>query len=162
MADAKLIINLNLIGIDEAALLSSVEDDIKQGMEKLAEDVEWAWRKKAAEVLHTSRQEYLDGLRVDHNDGDIQVSLSGWLPVALETGFPSFDMHSTLLADGSASKVIPIRTPDGVPIFRTISVGSPGWIHPGFDKRGIGEDIQEDLPGMIDEAFKNVFPKVTV
>jgi len=156
MADSRLIIHVNIKGFDDDSFMDDIKDHVDGGMEKLAEEIEWAWRTKAGQSLNKSKDKYLKGLTVENNDGNIEVTLTGWVPVAIESGAPGFDLHEGFLK-GAMSRVIPLEKETGHPIFRTISIGSPGWLHPGIEARPIYDEIENDMPDIIDEAFKDIF-----
>jgi len=89
------------------------------------------WEQEAARNLGATREEYIKGLvTVDMGDGQGAVLLTGWLPNAIEDGWPAFDMKEGLLtgpnakvnAKGIRTNVVPFRwaTPGAIgesPVF---------------------------------------------
>src|SRR5688500_13749318 len=69
----------------------------EEGMDKLAEEMEWVWRQKAAATLKTSKDEYLKNLTVTNDKESITFSLEGFLPTAVETGTEGFDLKPGFL-----------------------------------------------------------------
>ncbi len=152
----KLHISLEIKGFDEDALFAYIEDTIDGGLEKLAEEVEWQWRIKAGETLNKSKDKYLEGLKVEVGSEGVEVSLNNWLGVAVESGSTEFDLKPGFL-QGAASRVIPLEKETGTPIFRTVSIDSNGWIHPGIEARAIHKQIENDMDNIVNETFKNLF-----
>jgi len=150
------------IDVDASAFdkfIDRMEKDIDESLDRLAEEIEWAWRIKASQQLNTSKKEYLDGLHIERVDDTIQAVLKGFIPNAVEEGYGQYDMKPGMLGN-ALYKVIPIGKKAGkTPTFRTMTKNSKGWIHPGFKKRAIGEQIQDDMDEIAKKAFAPMFRK---
>jgi len=131
----------------------------KQGSAALAKEVERVWREKAQSVLDSSLTEYMDGLIVRADVDGVEATLSGWLPVALESGAQRFDMKPGLLKNRT-SRVIPMH--DGE--FRTVSKTSPpsSWWHPGFEAYDIHEEVFKETEDMIAKAYTPAFSRIKI
>ena len=162
-AQPRLIVDIAVEGIDFDKLEEGMESAINDAMHKFAEEVEFTWRRKAADKLNTSRQKYLEGLKVDVVAGEVQASLTGWFPVAIEDGWERYDMKPGLLKNAQ-SKVIPIGKNAGeTPKFVTMRANSPGWWHPGFEPQHISNDVQDEVDErIVDEVFGAALGRVTV
>ncbi len=56
------------------------------------------WEEIAVRELASSRQQYVKGILTrDEGSGSAAVILAGWLPNAIESGFPAFDMKEGIL-----------------------------------------------------------------
>lgn len=146
-------------------LEAAFEEALEEGMDQLMEEVEWAWRAEASKSLNESRQAYLDGLSFHRIGRDFEVSLKGWVPVALETGSPPFDLKPGFLKAGKGGGLyrdIPMGYPTWDRI-RRVTPFSPGWQHPGMEQRGIGDRIQNQVENEIVPAvFNRVFAKISL
>jgi hypothetical protein len=157
------IVELDVEGIDFDKLGEGMEEAINEGMHRLSEEVEFTWRRKAADKLNTSRQKYLEGLKVDLVGNEVQASLSGWFSVAIETGWERYDMKPGILKQ-DASKVIPIGKNAGeTPKLRTMRAGSAGWWHPGFEPQNISDEVQKEMDDrVVEEVFGPLLGRVSI
>lgn len=142
-----------------------MEKEIDQGLQQFTDRIEEIWRDKAEKMLKTTKNEYLKGLQVEKTSEGASATLSGFLPVALEKGTPSWDMKKTHLGD-ALFKIIPIgaKKSENIPPkdFAIMSQNSPlnSWIHPGFKGINIGEEIKSEVPEIVDEIFGPLLKKV--
>lgn len=144
-------------------LWAKIEQKLHIRMVDLRMMIDKFWRAHAAKELdtkHSGYQKYIQGLSITGAKEEINVELKGWLPVHLETGFPSFDMKPGLLA-GAKSKNVRLEKKGKI---RAVSVKSPpdSWIHPGWRGLHTVEAIQPELDGMVQRAFSNLFGTVEV
>lgn len=148
----QLMISMEVVGMDFDKLEKEFDKAIEEGMDKLKDAIETTWHKKAGELLHTSKDKYLQGLSVERVGKDtIQATLTGFLPVGIEEGHKSYDMKPGLLGSG-LSKVIPIGKGAGrTPSFRRITQNTKGWIHPGWPQ---AKKIHVEVQKEIDETLK--------
>lgn len=132
----------------------------KEGLDKLRDLVESQWLMKAGQELDTTFKDYSDAIKVRKLSNGLELSLKGWLPVALETGCPRFDMKPGLLGN-RYSRVIPIH--DG-PIFRTVSVNSPpnSWWHPGLQARDFYGKMEKDADQLLERSFGLTLDRISV
>ena len=123
-------------------------------LDKFAKLIETEWMSKAALVIHTTLKEYKEGASVKPVSDGVELTLEGWLPVALETGGEPYDMKPGLLGNRE-SRVIPIAKDPGQ--FRTVSKHSPpdSWWHPGFEGLEIHKELEADADKLLQEAFGN-------
>jgi hypothetical protein len=137
----------------------AVDKAMKEGMEQLRNEMEMQWMRHAQMKLKTTSKQFMDGVNITQVPDGIDIEISGWLPVALETGAPSFDMKPGLLGNRS-SRVIKLH--DGE--FRTVSKNSPqdSWIHPGFESRNIHEAVEAEADDMIKASFGPAFERIKV
>jgi hypothetical protein len=113
------------------ALEVHIEATVPQGMldelgpelvERLLDDLAMAararWINLAKAGLHSTSQEYVQGLQeVESRPGVRTITLVGWLPNSLEQGLEAFDMREGMLsspkahvsADGHKYRAIPFR-----------------------------------------------------
>lgn len=134
---------------DTDAIYALLEDRISQGFKELANEIEETWRAHASDKLKTTKQRYQDALTVvPTTDKEVVAKLEGALPVGVEMGSQPFDMKNTHLGN-KKSRAIPIGKYPGGPTgnysFRTMSVNSPGWRHPGIKAVNIAVAVTEDL-----------------
>lgn len=175
------IIYMELEGMDFESIGDNMEQAIEEGMRELAEEIEWEWRHQAASKLNESKEKYLQGLSVEVIGRDIEVHLSGPIPVGLETGMPSFDLKPGFLKGGKPYRIIPMGFPPANPVnprFRIVTPTSKGWIHPGFSENpgmnpntgksyykagSITETVQSKVEeGLIPEIFDRVLGNVKI
>lgn len=155
MSDARLHVYMT-VHEESPTLSEDLEEIVQEGLDELMEEIEWSWRQKAAMTLDTSREEYLKGISVERTGDEIQVTLDGWLPVAVETGCEPFAMKPGLL--GSALfRVIPMGKPKASKGFATVSINSTGWWHPGIQARSIATQVEDEMESLFDKVFANKF-----
>lgn len=165
------ILHIDSVDFNVDKIVEDIEGGIDAGMEVLAEEIEWQWRKKAAETLEATRDEYLSSLSVDRYGNEIQVQLNGEMATAVETGSEPFDLKPGFLG-GALYRIIPIAP--GYPRhnprsnearrFRTVSRNSPpdSWWHPGIQARNIGQQVQDELKeGKLEQIFQEAFASRT-
>jgi len=133
---------------------------VEDSFQKLAEEIEWKWRQKASIQLHTSRQQYLDGLHVDYSHNEITASLTGWLPVAVEQGTQGFDMTKGLLG-GALHRTIGIEKAKSGHLFNEVGQGSTWW-HPGILARRIHKQVEREVPGMLSDILVPSISRISV
>lgn len=157
-AEPKLIVEMDIKGMDFDALMEEFDEHVDEGMDKLADEIEQVWRDKATETLNTSREQYLKGLSVERIGRDIQMVLNGFLPVALEEGHERYDMKPGFLGSG-LNRIIPIGKSSGQkPVFRMMRTDSTNWFHPGFEAKRIHEQVQEEVDErLVEEIFQPLF-----
>ena len=144
---------VDLPEFDLDKMSEEIEEMVRDGMPKLRRKIRAAWDEKASQIFSASTQKrYMQGVRfsVDKDSLEIDVVIKGWLPVALETGAPRFDMKPGLL-QGRDSRVIPMH--DGG--FRTVSIRSPqdSWWHPGLQATDLAGEVQKEIPDMLPKVF---------
>jgi len=88
------------------ALSSILGDDfVAAVLDDLATGARAKWIRLASSKLNSSRSDYLEGIsEVEYGNDSRTISLTGWLPNAIEEGIDSFDMRKTLLGDSPTSK----------------------------------------------------------
>lgn len=126
---------------------------VEATMKGLSNKVEKLWREKASQRLNTSKEKYLAGINVEASDHGVMMTLSGFLPTALEQGTQRYDLKPGLL--GSALfKIIPIGKDAGkTPDFKTLTPASKGWWHPGFQAMDIIGEVTEEIGDLAVDAF---------
>ena len=137
-----------------------IEKELKRGMREYRDEIEQEWRLMVYQTTNTTTDAYLAGLTVEIQGGDTVVaSVDGWLPIALETGVPRFDMKPGLLK-GRISRVIRLANGN----FRTVSINSPkdSWWHPGIQARDIASKIEREAPKIMEEVFNRAMARVKV
>lgn len=161
--DARLIVEMDILGADWDGLAAAFEEQIESGMSALAKEIDTTWRAKANEQLHSSLKQYLDGLHVEANGLDITAELKGFLAVGIETGQDAYDMKPGLLG-GNLAKVIPIgKRAGGTVNYVTLRPDSHGWKHPGFVGKNIGDQVQAEVSeGMLSKVFGDSVSRVKV
>lgn len=135
-------------------LASAVSEAIMDGMEELAEEIEWEIRRRASGELNESRSAYLDGLSVLESGGKISVVLDGGLAVAIEQGSKPHDT-----SQGSRFQKTIWYKP-APRHFRFVSgkptVTGKNWIHPGIKPHDfigkVAEDVENRIAGDIFSA----------
>ena len=140
-----------------------LDDYMDSFLDELTEEIEWSWRKLAGEDprLRSSRAKYLDAIEV-HRDGDeIVLGLTDELAAALEEGSEPYDLKPGFLR-GKTHRIIPLvdSGTNNVTRFRTVTVNSQGWIHPGYKPVSITEKVQVELESnLIGEVFSRVLSR---
>jgi hypothetical protein len=76
-----------------------------EAMDRLLDDLAAAARAKwislARQQLTTAKEDYIAGIQdVVSDGGERSITLTGWLPNAVETGIAAFDLRLTLLSEG--------------------------------------------------------------
>jgi hypothetical protein len=143
------------IPVDEMA--AQVEADIKMAIQKISGFTEEQYFVKASGTLRNTLQEFMEGVNVELSEDGVEVTIDGWLPLALEEGTGRFDMKPGLLA-GRQHRTIPMH--DGG--FRRVSENSPAssWWHPGLQAANISEQVKEEVEPYAEELFKRIFDRV--
>ena len=151
--------NPNPSDVDWKAAEKQLEAEISAGLQEFRAALELSWREKVQQNLKTTSDEYLRNLSFSVKKDSVEATLTGWLPVALETGAERFDMKPGLLK-GRQSRIIPMA--DGE--FRTVSQFSPrdSWWHPGFQARGFGEQVKQEAPAIAEKIFKPIFDRIKI
>ena len=147
-------------------LMDILTDSVDEFLDELTEELEWSWRKLAAEDpnLKSSKAKYLDAIDVRREGDDIILGLTDELASSLESGSEPYDLKPGFLR-GRISRVIPLvdAGTNNVTRFRTVSVNSRGWIHPGNKARKITEKVQTELEsGLMGEVFSRVMSRTTI
>lgn len=166
-------VTMEVQGLDWELMNEKIEERITTSFDKFRDVIEEKWIEKIMAQTHTSKEQCLKNLDVAVVDKGIRVTITGWLPVAVEQGLDPFDMKKALLA-GRRSRVIPIQKSTNEPgakleqgggylKFRTVSVNSPpdSWWHPGIQARAIHKQIEAELPEIAKEVFASI-SRVTV
>lgn len=149
------------IEFDEQAmadLIDHVNLRIDLAMDELADEVEWTWRRLAADSskLNTTKQTYLDAIEVSREGDSIVLALTDTLAAAVEEGSDPYDLKPGFLK-GRTHRVIPL-VESGRPVqFRTISQKSGPWIHPGIHPRSIVGEVKAEVENTI---LSDVFDRV--
>lgn len=156
---AKVTYQLKVKGPSASQIGSSFDAAYAEGMRNFKTEITRIWNEKAAASLDTTTQAYMSGLSVQVVSDGVEATLSGWLPVALETGAQRFDMKPGLLRDRQ-SRVIKMH--DGE--FRTVSQMSPAhsWWHPGFKPKSIHEEVFAETEAAAEKAFTAAFDRIKV
>lgn len=162
-AEARLIVEMDIVGADWDKLADAFEEAVEKGMSKLAEEIDTTWRAKATQKLHASLQQYLDGLHVDAHGLDVTAELRGFLAVSIETGHDAYDMKPGLLG-GAIAKIIPIGKRAGeTPRMTTLRPDSKGWKHPGFVAKNIGDEVQAEMnDSLVQKVFGDMLSRVSI
>lgn len=141
-------------------MVQASERDIKEAVQQIHQEVEQSFERYAqASFSEDTAAKYLAGLRVRATSNGVEADIEGWLPTALEEGFPRFDMKPGLLA-GRQRRVIRLHNGN----FRTVSKKSPetSWWHPGLQARNIAEQVREEVEPMAEQLFASIRGRVQV
>ena len=146
--------------IDWGRLEDKVLAEIQRGLHKWREAIKKFYVEEASKELGASRTKYLAGLSSRMLDDGIEITISGWLPTALESGSDRFDLKPGFL-QGRAHRVIPVGAPDDVR-FRTVSTNSPAhtWWHPGIQARNISGRVKERSVVAAQQIFGDLFARI--
>lgn len=163
---SRMIIEMEVLGLDTKALEQEIKEKIESGMDELLEEIEWTWRMKASSELNTSKQAYLDGLNFEKNGTDIDINISGGLAVAIESGSEKFNLKPGFLKNGKMGglyNTIPIMI-NGVQQYRTVRPGQQKtpWDHPGIQARSFGDKVKVEMDDMVDKVFSKLFNRVNI
>ena len=146
------LLHMDVPGMDVDQVEEALEDIIYEGMDELAEELEWEVRTMAAKELGDTKQVYMDSLSVDVYDDSFQFELDHPLAVAVEGGSDPFNMIPGFL-QGRKSRVLRLtgrfdkhKQPAG-PRYRTVpySKYKPPWRHPGIKARGFITKVTNDV-----------------
>ena len=142
--------------VDWARVRIEFEKEAAQALIEFKQEIEQAYQEKAQAQLNTTRDRYLESLSFAIVDDGVEVSMSGWLPTAVEEGWDTFDMKPGLLA-GRMSRVIRLRNGN----FRTVSVNSrPGsWWSPGQQARPISAQVEGEVERISERTIDPVIEK---
>jgi hypothetical protein len=147
-----------------AELVDHVHLRIDTALEELTDEVEWVWRKIAAgsNKLNTTKDIYLDAIKVEREGDEIVMSLTNDLANQVESGSDPYDLKPGFLK-GRTHRVIPL-VEQGRPVkFRMISQKSEPWIHPGIHPRNIIDEVKAELENnIIDEVFSRVMARSSI
>lgn len=156
-------IDVEFEGIDVRKLEEAINQALQKGWDKLRVEVEKKWKAQASTTLDSSEDAYLKGLTVTGSGMEIDVRLTGGLPVAVEQGSQRFDLKPGFLANHS-SRVIPLHIKGkSKPKFVLLSgMQHPGWWHPGIQARAIHKQIFDRTPQMVDNIFTPLVSRVKV
>ena len=153
------------------AIDADFQSRIDEGMELMAEEVEWSFRMYASKELNSSKDAYLKALNVTAVDRTVVVEFSGsndrnnGLANAVEFGSQRFDLKPGFLRNGEKRyAMVPIK-PKGVLVGhrRLASLDEPGWIHPGIKPRNLRDKVMADVDDHIaSEVFDRVFGSVKI
>jgi hypothetical protein len=144
--------------VDWQKVEERAEASVQEGLKKFRDAIEKLWHEKAQATLKESADRYLEGLSIRVTRDGLEATISGFIPVALESGMERFDMKPGLTKNGA--QVIPLAKGG----FRTVSPNSPGdsWWHPGIQAAEIGEQVKEEAPAVADRIFKDLLKRVEV
>jgi hypothetical protein len=172
-----LIIQMDFEGPDLDKIENRFKETMEDGLDELAEEVEWFWRQKASETLVESKDKYLKDFSIERVGGEVQVVLKG-MAAAMEGGSGPQNLGQTF----GLGKIIPMGFPPAVgsahfhqgrvmPRFRTVSNNSP-WMHKGITPGvsgsrptgiSISERVQTEMDErIVDEVFTKVFNRIEV
>lgn len=152
---------------------------IEEGMEMMAEEAEWAFRRHAASKLHSSKDAYLSALHVSTVGSTIVIDFSASdkrnnsIANAVEFGSEPFDLKPGFLTGNKTSRNIPIKPQGNFIGYRRVSAfsGKDTWIHkrPGTWKPSttpqppIRETVMDELDKTVTkEIFDRVFGSVKI
>ena len=104
---------IEVVGLDlaiPAALADIMSDEIVTTLVgDIAEAARSEWIRLAGTALHSTRQDYINGLQpVEVTPGVATITLLGTMPNLLENGMAATDLHNTLLGPN-----VPIAPPGG-------------------------------------------------
>lgn len=122
-------------------LQKDFEDKINQAMDEYTEEVSQRWKEKAEMYLDTSKDPYLAGLSVEKIDMGCRVTLSGWLPVAVEQGIPAFDMKCIF---GGYTRVL---TSEGLKLIKYVKEGDLVLTHKGRFRKVLKTEYRKPIIG---------------
>lgn len=148
------LLDMDTPGIDIDHVEEALENIIYEGMDLLAEEMEWEIRHLAANDLYDSRDAYLNSLSVDAYEDSIQFQLSHPLATAVESGSEPFDMIPGFLrGTGKPTRLLKLtgrldkfKNPAG-PRKKMVPFSSfkPPWRHPGIKARNFITNTANDV-----------------
>lgn len=165
------ILHMDIPGMDIDQVEEALEDIIYEGMDELAETIEWEIRTLAAKGLHDTRQVYLDALTVDVHEDSFQIELDHPLATAVESGSDPFDMKPGFLRGRTTRKLMLTgrlgknRQPATVPRPAVVpfSQYNPPWWHPGIKARNFITKTVDDVEDIhAPEVFNDIISRVKV
>lgn len=115
--------------LDDVTLSEGQVDSlINNTVDSVAQQFSEQWKDSALKQLGSTSDVYINSIEVDSSgSGKATVSLNGWLPNAIESGNPPFDMKSSLLSGPSAKTGKDGTKYNTVPFgFKTPNRGSKG------------------------------------
>ena len=141
-----------------------LEERMDEYIDELVEEVEWAWRRIAASSskLRSTKQVYLEAIRVERYNREIVLSLDNSLASAVEQGSQKFNLKPGFLGN-RPYRVIPLvdAGTNNVTRFRTVSTGSSGWNHPGIKPANITEEVLNEVETQLSgEVFSRVLSRM--
>ena len=149
-----------------------LQQTINTAMDKLAKEVEKVWHEKAAQELSSTLTPYIKGLKIERDGETITGTLTGWMPVALETGKQPYDLKPGFLQQskpgktttGAQYRIIPMGQDHGNLRFRTVSTQSEktDWWHPGFQARALHKQVEDEAEKIIAQAIIPAFNRLEI
>lgn len=175
----------------------AIEKACQVGLRNLAESAFRFWKDEAGRTFHQTLRDYrqaLDMKKVDQETYEITLhhsdSRTNFLVIALETGYPSFDLKPGLLKSRSADRFsafhktnpggikskkyvdVPFRTAtrggqlvktQGKPNkWRRVHPGSGGWMHPGFKARNLREKVTEHIQKQAEKTLLPLIARISI
>jgi hypothetical protein len=92
------------VGLERRGDMPNIRQYMPQLLVATAESAKNEWAKLASRRLHGTANEYIRGLVVRHRPGISTVTLTGWLPNAIEKGMSPYDIKRGLLASPKAKR----------------------------------------------------------
>jgi hypothetical protein len=145
------------ITIPEAAL-SKLESHLSEAFVEarvhIILDAYEFWKSQAAQLLTTSRKQYLDSLSIESTVDGPEIVLEGKFPNMVEMGTALYSLKPGFLANPNrpnGTSVIPMII-NGSQQFRTVKIGPQNtkWEHPGF---GPGINLRKDTAEHIKDVL---------
>ena len=81
------------------------ENAVKIAIENVTTGAFYEWMDAAKQGLNTTRQSYLSQMTMDVSGKMGEITLTGWLPMAIEFGQPLRDLKKTILEGGKPPKI---------------------------------------------------------
>jgi hypothetical protein len=156
---------LNLEDVIPPEIMGALnEDHIFEIIQDLAAAARYEWERIAGEELHTSRNDYLNGIQkivYDEKSGTATIALLGVVPNLVENGMEETHLHDTLL--GPNVPVAPEGSPgkrlrkDGgyyraIP-FRHATPGTTGGVGRAMGEPYTGHKLVSDAKALGDKIY---------
>ena len=146
-----------------------VTKKVPKMLKAVTKDAKDFWKTLAGQKLKSSRNAYIKGINVGTDSKlEATLTLTGFLPNAVELGYKGYDMKPGLLA-GRTSRVIPLNVNRYIDmkkpkVFATVSTGShpDSWIHPGWKRpANLAEQVLKEMdtniiPAKLKELFEDL------
>lgn len=145
-------------------LMDKIQKTIDTGLDEVAEELEFEWRRLVATELHQSRDEYFKGMSVERVGTSVEMNLTGALATAVEGGSDRFDLKPGFLK-GKTSANIPLfgNRPPAQDRFRRAPAKTAPWLHPGVKSMNLMSKAQEKVTDeVVDQVFERLLGKVVL
>jgi len=131
------------------------DQEVDAMMQEFSAELERQWTDMAKVSMASSADRYMEGVSFNVRGDNVDVTIEGWLPVALESGSDAFDMKPGHLKTRSLRVIRLEKTGE----FRTMSTRSApwSWWHPGIQARSIANRMESEVDNIIE---KTVTPRV--